>query len=154
MMLVAKACVRWWVRNFESCSKETEIIVPRCLGAYNIVREEPIQVGELIARSIKRMISSAEVYIGHPFVITTLYSRLGVPVDEGDEISPPEDTLGLTFMRRAGRDLLRVQAALQHGPPLAPQYQQHQPPPSAAAASAYTVSLPDCSHSSGTTNSF
>jgi hypothetical protein len=63
-----------------SCSKETKIIMPRCLGVYNIIRGEPIQVGELIARSIKRMISSVDVYIGNPFLITALCSRLGVPV--------------------------------------------------------------------------
>jgi hypothetical protein len=96
-----------------ACSNETKIIVRRCLGVYSIMREEPIQVGELIVHSIKRMVSSAEVYIGHAFFITTLCSKLEVPVGEGDDISPQDDPLSMTFMRRVERDLLRVQAALQ-----------------------------------------
>ncbi|MCI96366.1 hypothetical protein A2U01_0117666, partial [Trifolium medium] len=48
----------------------------RCHAVYAIVRGYPIRVGEMIARSIKRMITTADSYIGHPFVITTLCDRL------------------------------------------------------------------------------
>ncbi|MCI31607.1 hypothetical protein A2U01_0052819, partial [Trifolium medium] len=72
MMPVAKGWAKWLVRNFESCLNETEIIMSRCHAVYAIMRGEPIRVGEMIARSIKRMITAAYAYIGHPFVITTL----------------------------------------------------------------------------------
>jgi hypothetical protein len=131
MMPLAKAWARWWVRNFESCSNETEIIMPRCLAVFIIMMGEPIQVGEMIARSIKGMITTADSYIGHPFVITTLCSRLGFPTEEYDDIAPPIDPIGLSFFRKAQRDLERAKAAFQgpHQPPPAPQQQQHQAPP-------------------------
>ncbi|MCI95007.1 hypothetical protein A2U01_0116305, partial [Trifolium medium] len=34
MMPVAKAWAKWLVRNFESCSNETEIIMSRCHAIY------------------------------------------------------------------------------------------------------------------------
>ncbi|MCI41056.1 hypothetical protein A2U01_0062289, partial [Trifolium medium] len=77
MMPVAKGWAKWLVRNFESCSNETEIIM----------RGEPIQIWEIIARSIKRMIYGPYSYIGHPFVITTLCRLRDVPAEEDtDEI--------------------------------------------------------------------
>ncbi|MCI75647.1 hypothetical protein A2U01_0096916, partial [Trifolium medium] len=67
---------------------------------------EPIQIGEMIARSIKRMISGPNSYIGHPFVITTLCRLRDVPTEEDtDEISSPVRPLGHTYFRRAVRDL-------------------------------------------------
>ncbi|MCI70563.1 hypothetical protein A2U01_0091826, partial [Trifolium medium] len=61
-------------------------------------RGEPIQIGEMIARSIKRMISRPDSYIGHPFVITTLCRLREVPTEEAtDEISSPERPLGRTL---------------------------------------------------------
>ncbi|MCI47843.1 hypothetical protein A2U01_0069085, partial [Trifolium medium] len=72
MMPAAKGWVKWLVRNFESCSNETEIIMSHCHIIYAIMRREHIQVGEMIARSIKRMITGSDSYIGHPFIITTL----------------------------------------------------------------------------------
>ncbi|MCI73922.1 hypothetical protein A2U01_0095186, partial [Trifolium medium] len=42
MMLVAKASAKWLVRNFESCSNETEIIMSHCHAIYAIMRGEPI----------------------------------------------------------------------------------------------------------------
>ncbi|MCI97028.1 hypothetical protein A2U01_0118328, partial [Trifolium medium] len=54
MMPAAKGWTKWLVRNFESCSNETEIIMYRCHVIYVIMRGEPIQIGEMIARSIKR----------------------------------------------------------------------------------------------------
>ncbi|MCI86978.1 hypothetical protein A2U01_0108259, partial [Trifolium medium] len=44
----------------------------RCHVVYAIMRGEPIQIGEMIALSIKRMTTGPDAYIGHPFVITTL----------------------------------------------------------------------------------
>jgi hypothetical protein len=104
MMPVAKAWARWWVRNFESCFNETDIIMPRCLAVFSIMVGEPIQVGEMIARNI----TIADRYIRHPFVITTLCSKLGVPTEEDDDIIPPKVPLGLSFFRKAQRDLERA----------------------------------------------
>ncbi|MCH96080.1 hypothetical protein A2U01_0017063 [Trifolium medium] len=83
---IAKAWAKWLVRNFECCLNETEIIMSRCYAVYAIMRGEPIRVRDLIARSIKRMITAADVYIGHPFVITTLCERLQVPTRDNDDI--------------------------------------------------------------------
>ncbi|MCI51791.1 hypothetical protein A2U01_0073035, partial [Trifolium medium] len=93
---------------------------------------EPIQIGEMIARSIKRMITGPYSYIGHPFVINTLCQRLHVPTeDDTDEITIPVDPLGRVFFRRAVRDLEAAQAAaaVQQPPPPAQQQEQHQVPP-------------------------
>ncbi|MCI58108.1 hypothetical protein A2U01_0079361, partial [Trifolium medium] len=43
MMPAAKGWAKWLVRNFESCSNETEIIMCRCHVIYAIMRGEPIQ---------------------------------------------------------------------------------------------------------------
>ncbi|MCI93072.1 hypothetical protein A2U01_0114370, partial [Trifolium medium] len=54
--------------------------------------------GEMIARSIKRMISGPNSYIGHPFVITTLCRLRDVPAEEDfNAISSPERPLGRTY---------------------------------------------------------
>ncbi|MCI50886.1 hypothetical protein A2U01_0072130, partial [Trifolium medium] len=88
------------------------------------MRGEPIQIGEMIVRSIKRMISGPDSYIGHPFVITTLCRLRDVPTEEDiDEISSSERPLGRTYFHRAVRDLEAAQAAA-----AAPQ-----PPPQPAA---------------------
>ncbi|MCI60413.1 hypothetical protein A2U01_0081669, partial [Trifolium medium] len=76
MMPVAKGWAKLLVRNFESCSNETKIIMSHCHAIYVIMRGEPIQIGEMITRSIKHMITGSDSYIGHPFVITTLCQRL------------------------------------------------------------------------------
>jgi hypothetical protein len=55
MLPLAKLWAKWWTHNFEACSNQTEIITSRCLGIYNILMGEPIQVGSVIAQSIKRM---------------------------------------------------------------------------------------------------
>ncbi|MCI32244.1 hypothetical protein A2U01_0053457, partial [Trifolium medium] len=84
----------------------------RCHVIYAIMRREHIQIGEMIARSIKRMISGPNSYIGHPFVITTLYRLREVPTEEDTgEISSPERPLGHSYFRRAVRDLEAAQAA-------------------------------------------
>ncbi|MCI93470.1 hypothetical protein A2U01_0114768, partial [Trifolium medium] len=54
----------------------------RCHVIYAIMRREPIQIGEMIARSIKRMITGPDTYIGHPFVITALCRLDHVPTWE------------------------------------------------------------------------
>ncbi|MCI55838.1 hypothetical protein A2U01_0077089, partial [Trifolium medium] len=77
----------------------------RCHAVYDIMRGEPIRVGDLIARSIKRMITAADVYVGHPFVITTLCKRLQVPTMDRDDIRGPVDPLGRKFFMKAQRDL-------------------------------------------------
>ncbi|MCI36568.1 hypothetical protein A2U01_0057791, partial [Trifolium medium] len=82
MMPVAKGRAKWLVRNFESCSNEMEFIMSRCHAIYVIMRGEPIRVGEMIARSIKCMITGLDSYIGHPFVITTLPTGLHGPVSD------------------------------------------------------------------------
>ncbi|MCI05967.1 hypothetical protein A2U01_0027022, partial [Trifolium medium] len=129
MMPVAKGWAKWLVRNFESCSNETEIIMSRCHTIYAIMRGEPIQIGEMIARSIKRMITGLNSYIGHPFINTTLCQRLHVPIeDDTDEIAIPMDPIDRVFFRRAVRDLEAAQAATAtpQPPPPAPHHQQHQ----------------------------
>ncbi|MCI64977.1 hypothetical protein A2U01_0086235, partial [Trifolium medium] len=67
------------VRNFESCSNETEIIISRCHVIYAIMRGGPIQIGEMIAQSIKRM--------------PTLATPSSSPHSAGSSMSPPERTL-------------------------------------------------------------
>ncbi|MCI63139.1 hypothetical protein A2U01_0084396, partial [Trifolium medium] len=63
----------------------------RCHVIYAIMRGGPIQVGEMIARSIKRMITGPDSYISLPFVITTLRRLREVPTEEATyEISSPE----------------------------------------------------------------
>ncbi|MCI43387.1 hypothetical protein A2U01_0064624, partial [Trifolium medium] len=57
---VAKAWACWFVHNFESCSNVTEVIMARCYAVYAILMGEPIRVGHLIARSIKRMVTASE----------------------------------------------------------------------------------------------
>ncbi|MCI79240.1 hypothetical protein A2U01_0100511, partial [Trifolium medium] len=53
---------------------------------------------EMIARSIKRMITGSDAYIGHPFVITTLCRLEHVPIwEDTDEIVSAERPLGRTF---------------------------------------------------------
>ncbi|PNX79705.1 hypothetical protein L195_g035692 [Trifolium pratense] len=104
----------------------------RCHVFYAIMRGEPIRVGELIARSIKRMIASRDTVIGHPFVITTLCQARGVPLYEDiNMITGPERPLGRTYFQKAVRDLEAAQAAAPAPAPApGPQHQeQHQPPP-------------------------
>ncbi|MCI29611.1 hypothetical protein A2U01_0050820, partial [Trifolium medium] len=79
MTHAAKGWAKWLVHNFESCSNETEIIMSRCHVIYSIMRGEPIQVGKMIARTIKRMITRPDAYICHPFVITALCRLQDVP---------------------------------------------------------------------------
>ncbi|MCI68629.1 hypothetical protein A2U01_0089890, partial [Trifolium medium] len=43
MKSAAKGGAKWLVRNFESCSNETNIIMSRCHIIYAIMRGEPIQ---------------------------------------------------------------------------------------------------------------
>ncbi|MCI38410.1 hypothetical protein A2U01_0059638, partial [Trifolium medium] len=97
------------------------------------MRGEPIQVGEMIAWSIKRMITGPDSYIGHPFVITALCRLREVPTEEAtDEISSPEWPIGQTFFRREVRELQPAQAAAatpQPPPQPAAQQEQHQDPP-------------------------
>ncbi|MCI42004.1 hypothetical protein A2U01_0063239, partial [Trifolium medium] len=70
----------------------------RCHIIYAIMRGEPIKVGEMIARSIKRMITGPNSYISHPFVITTLCRLQDVPTEgDTDEISSAERPLGHTY---------------------------------------------------------
>ncbi|MCI61718.1 hypothetical protein A2U01_0082975, partial [Trifolium medium] len=86
----------------------------------------------MIARSIKRMISGPDSYIGHTFVITALCRLRNVPTEEDtDKISSPERPLGHTYFWRAVRDLEAAQAAAAtpQPPPPAPQQEQHQVPP-------------------------
>ncbi|MCI57594.1 hypothetical protein A2U01_0078845, partial [Trifolium medium] len=60
----------------------------------------------MIARSIKRVITGPDTYIGHPFVITTLCRLRDVPAEEDtDEIASAERPLGQTYFRRAVREL-------------------------------------------------
>ncbi|MCI71394.1 hypothetical protein A2U01_0092657, partial [Trifolium medium] len=63
MMPVAKGWAKWLVRNFKSRSNETEIIMSRCHAIHAIMRGERIQIGEMIAWSIKRMITGPDSYI-------------------------------------------------------------------------------------------
>ncbi|KAK2356529.1 hypothetical protein QL285_093858 [Trifolium repens] len=131
MMPLAKLWSRWWIHNFEECSNQSEIIMARYLAVYSIMMGESIQVGRMIAQSIKPMITSSDTYIGHPFVISHLYSLDGVPEEDDDNIIGPQVPLGERFLSRAQWDLDRAVAAHQgqqqpHQPP-----QQHvpQPPP-------------------------
>ncbi|MCI72656.1 hypothetical protein A2U01_0093919, partial [Trifolium medium] len=53
-----------------------------------------------------------DMYIGHPFVITTLCRLEDVPVwEDTDEIARAERLLGRTFFQRAVRELQAAQAA-------------------------------------------
>ncbi|MCI45684.1 hypothetical protein A2U01_0066923, partial [Trifolium medium] len=104
-----------------------EIIMSRCHVIYAIMRGEPIQVGEMIARSIKRMITGPDAYIGYPFVITTLCRLREVPTEEDtDEISSAERPLGQTYFRREVRELQAAQAVAAPQPPPQPAAQQEQ----------------------------
>ncbi|MCI04404.1 hypothetical protein A2U01_0025451, partial [Trifolium medium] len=81
------------------------------------------------ANCIKRMITVADVYIGHPFVITTQCERLQVPTRDIDDIRSSMDPLRRKFFMKAQRDLQATQAAAA-APPSPPQdHQQHQVPP-------------------------
>ncbi|KAK2405757.1 hypothetical protein QL285_054964 [Trifolium repens] len=97
MLPLAKLWSRWWIHNFEACSNQTEIITTRCLAIYNILRGEPIQVGQMIAQSIKRMISSSDTSVSHPFVISHLCSLAGVPEEDDDHITGPLEPLGARY---------------------------------------------------------
>ncbi|MCH83770.1 hypothetical protein A2U01_0004596 [Trifolium medium] len=131
MMPAARGWAKWLVRNFECASQETEIIMCRCHAIFAIMRREPIRVGDLIVRSIKRMIVSRDTVIGHPFVITMLCQAHRVPFyEDTDIIARPERPLGRVYFQRDVRDLEAAQAAA--APPPGPQHQeQHQPPPHA-----------------------
>jgi hypothetical protein len=109
MLPLAKLWAKWWIHNFEACSNETEIITSRCLGIYSILMGEPIQVGRVIAQSIRRMITSSEATIGHPFVISHLCSIAGVSEEDDDDIIGPEIPLGARFLSQAQRYLERAQ---------------------------------------------
>ncbi|MCI20114.1 hypothetical protein A2U01_0041275, partial [Trifolium medium] len=115
----------------EYCSNETKIIMSRCHVVDVILRGGPIREGEMIARSIKRMVTGPNSYIGHPFVITTLCDRLQVPVDDNDTIVRPPEPLGRRFFRMAQRDLqvAEAAAAAPQPPPPAQQQELHQVPP-------------------------
>ncbi|MCI45089.1 hypothetical protein A2U01_0066328, partial [Trifolium medium] len=76
----------------------------RCQAVDVILIGGPIRVGEIIARSIKCMVTGPDSYIGHPFVITTLCGRLQVPVDDNYTIVRPPEPLGRRFFRMAQRD--------------------------------------------------
>ncbi|MCI38261.1 hypothetical protein A2U01_0059489, partial [Trifolium medium] len=105
------------------------------------MRGEPIQVDEIIARSIKCMITGPDAYIGHAFVITTLCRLQNVLTEEDtDEISSTERPLGRTFFQRAVRDLQAAQAAAAPQPPPQPAAQQkhHQVPPHIPQQHQYT----------------
>ncbi|MCI74940.1 hypothetical protein A2U01_0096206, partial [Trifolium medium] len=43
------------------------------------------------------MVTTAEVYIGHPYIITHLCERLGVPARGRDETRRPVDPIGRNF---------------------------------------------------------
>ncbi|KAK2450078.1 hypothetical protein QL285_009217 [Trifolium repens] len=127
MLPLAKLWAKWWTHNFEASSNEMEIITFRCLGIYTIMMGEPIQVGGVIARSIKRMVTSSEATIGHPFVISHLYGQAGVPKEDDDDIIGPEIPLEPRFLSRAQQDFERAQQGQQPQPPQQ-QQQVHQPP--------------------------
>jgi hypothetical protein len=74
---------------------------------------EPIQVGRMIAQSIKRMITSSDTFIGHPFVISHLCSVAGVPEEDDDHIIGPQEPLRARHLARVQRDLERAVAAQQ-----------------------------------------
>ncbi|MCI80428.1 hypothetical protein A2U01_0101699, partial [Trifolium medium] len=65
----------------------------RCHAVYTMLLGEPIRVGSLIAESSKSMVTAANVYMGHPFVITRLCEKLQVPTRGRDEIKNPVETL-------------------------------------------------------------
>ncbi|MCI52671.1 hypothetical protein A2U01_0073917, partial [Trifolium medium] len=78
------------------------------------------------------MITGPNSYIGHPFIITTLFRLREVPTEEDtNEIYSPERPLGQTYFRRVVRELQATQAASAspQPPPTAPQQEQHQVPP-------------------------
>jgi hypothetical protein len=87
------------------------------LGIYTIMMGEPIQVGGVIAQSIKRMVTSSEATIGHPFVISHLCAQAGVPEEVDDDIIGAEIPLGARFLSRAQRDFERAQPGQQPQPP-------------------------------------
>ncbi|GAU43197.1 hypothetical protein TSUD_300840 [Trifolium subterraneum] len=62
---------------------------------YAIIRDKPIKVVRLIAWSIKHMITTSDKWLGHPYVITTLYEGAEVPMEDYDDIetspAPMED---------------------------------------------------------------
>ncbi|CAJ2668164.1 unnamed protein product [Trifolium pratense] len=128
MVPAAKRWDKWLIRNFESCSQESEIIMSQCHMIYSIMRGEPIRVGEMIARSIKRMISGQDTNISHPFVITTLCRLLRVPAYKGsDVLAYLERAIGETYFKRDVREWERAVAAA--AGPQSAQHQQHQPSP-------------------------
>ncbi|MCH88855.1 hypothetical protein A2U01_0009748, partial [Trifolium medium] len=89
---------------------------------------EPIQIGDMIARSIKRMIAGPDTYIGHPFAITSLCRLREVPTyEDSDQITSPERPLDRRYFMRAVRDFEEAQAAAPQPPPPA-QQEQHQVP--------------------------
>ncbi|KAK2368824.1 hypothetical protein QL285_081991 [Trifolium repens] len=139
MLPLAKLWAKWWIHNFEACSNETEIITSRCLAIFSILMEEPIQVGQVIAQSIKRMITSSDATIGHPFVISHLCTLAGVPEEDDDEIIGPAIPLGARFLSRAQRDLERALAQQPQQPPQ--QQQVHQPPPQQHQFSNYELGM-------------
>jgi hypothetical protein len=116
---------------FHGCERllrVTEIITERCLAVYSILIREPIRVGSMIAQSIKRMITSSDTYIGHPYVISHLCSLAGVPEEDDDTMIGPQVLLGERFLSRAQRDLTRAVAAQQGQPHQPPPQQQQQVP--------------------------
>ncbi|MCI61237.1 hypothetical protein A2U01_0082494, partial [Trifolium medium] len=81
----------------------------------------------MIARSIKRMITGPNSYIGHPFVITALCRLQEVLTEEDtDEIACAKRPLGRTFFQRAAQ---AAAVAPQPPPQPAAQQEQHQVPP-------------------------
>ncbi|MCI37211.1 hypothetical protein A2U01_0058435, partial [Trifolium medium] len=76
-------------------------------------------------------ITAADVYIGHPYVITRLCERLQVPTRGRDEIRGPVEPLGRKFFMKAQRDLQTATqvAAAALSPPPKHHQQQHQVPP-------------------------
>ncbi|KAK2410209.1 hypothetical protein QL285_045585 [Trifolium repens] len=81
---------------------------------------KPIQVGRVIAQSIKRMVTSSEASIGHPFVISHLCSLAGVPEEDDDNIIGADIPLGTRFLSRAQRDFERAQQGQQLGMAIKP----------------------------------
>jgi hypothetical protein len=96
-----------------------------------------IQVGQVIAQSIKRMVTSSEASIGHPFVISHLCSLAGVPEEDDDNIIGAEIPLGAKFLSRAQRDFERAQ----QGQQLPQQQQVHQLPPQQHQFSEYELGM-------------
>ncbi|MCH98665.1 hypothetical protein A2U01_0019671 [Trifolium medium] len=100
------------------------------------MKGEPISVGGLISRSIKAMVTAAIVYVGHPFIISFLCERLGVPTRSRDEIRGPIEPIGKKFFWKAHKvaDLAyakhtAAEAAAAAPPPPPPHQQQHHVPP-------------------------